>query len=327
MLQILRSPALCLALCAAAALTSQASAQEAFPSRSVTLVVPAAPGGLTDIIGRATAPALARALGQAVVVVNRTGAGGAVGSAAVAKGPADGYNLLVGITSLVTLPAQEIINNRPPAFRVEELTPIASLSTEPMMLITRPDAAYRSLKDVFDDARKRPGAVNYSTTGVYGTYHVAVEMVAHAADVRLVAIHYQGGGGAMRALLGKEVDLSLITRSVGLKRIQSGQLRPLAAWGPKRWEQLPDVPSLKDEGFDLGGDLVTGLFVATGTPGPVTKVLREAVRAAVNDEQFKATMAKLSAPITYLDGPGFEKLWKSEAVRLGTVVEKIGRIQ
>lgn len=317
--------ALMLATCAAMGLP--AVAQEPFPSRPLTLVVPAAPGGLTDIIGRATAPALSRALGQPVVVVNRAGAGGSVGSAAVAKGPADGYNVLVGITSLVTLPAQEILNNRPPAFHIDELAPLASLSTEPMMLVTAPDKLYRNLKDLLADADRRPGHVTYATTGVYGTYHVAVEMLAHETGTKFLAAHYQGGGGALRAVLGKEVDFSLITRSVGLKQIQSGSVRPIVAWGQARWEQLPEVPSLKDEGFSLGYDLVTGLFVAVATPAAQMKVLRQAVRAAVNDGQFKATMEKLSAPITYRDGPEFERLWKQEAVRLGRVVERIGRIQ
>lgn len=303
------------------------SAQDRFPSRPVTLIVPAAPGGLTDIIGRASAPALTRALNQTVVAVNRPGAGGSLGTASVAKGKADGYTLLVGITSLVTLPAQAILNNTSPAFRVEELNPVASISTEPMMLVTRPDSLHRTLKDVLEDARKRPGAVNYSTTGVYGTYHVAIEMVAHATHVKLLAVHYPGGGAALRALLGKEVNLSLTTRSVGLTHIQNGQLRPIVAWSQKRWEQLPEVPSLADEGLGAGYDLVTGLFAPSGTPGPVMKVLRDAVRVAVGDPQFKSMMEKFSASITYLDGPEFDRLWKSEASRLGKVVEQIGRIE
>lgn len=306
---------------------SVVSAQDRFPSRPVTLVVPAAPGGLTDIIGRALSPALTHALNQSVVVINRLGAGGSVGAAAVARGKADGYTLLVGITSMTTLPAQAILNNTPPAFQLEELAPIASLSTEPMMLVTRPDTAYRTLKDVFEDARKRPGAVNYSTTGVYGTYHVAIEMVAHAADIKLLAVHYPGGGAALRALLSRDVNFSLITRSVGLAQLQTGRLRPIVAWSQKRWEQLPEIPSLRDEGLDAGYDLVTGLFAPSGTPDPVMKVLRDAVRNAVNDAQFKATMEKLSASITYQDAPEFDKLWKSEGSRLAKVVEKIGRIE
>jgi tripartite-type tricarboxylate transporter receptor subunit TctC len=312
---------------ALAAASGAATAQDRYPSRPVSLLIPAAPGGITDIVGRAIAPALGRALGQPAVVVNRPGAGGSVAAAAVARGAADGYSVLVGINSLTTLPAQELVNGKPPAFQVDELVPIASLSTEPMMLVTRPDTDYRSFKDVLDAARKRPGAVPYSTTGVYGTYHVAIEMVARAVDARLLAVHYAGGGAAMRALLTKEVEISLVSRSVGLAQIQAGQLRPIVAWAQRRWDQLPNVPSLKDEGLDLGYDLITGLFVGRETPAPVVRTLRDATRAAVDDPQFRAAMEKLSAAITYTDGPEFDRVWKSEAARLAKVVEAIGKIE
>jgi tripartite-type tricarboxylate transporter receptor subunit TctC len=328
MLWLLRLATASLTVCLAAVPAVRGpSAQEAFPSRPVNLVVPAAPGGLTDIIGRAVAPALSRALGQSVVVINRVGAGGSVGAGAVARGVADGYSVLVGITSLATLPAQEILNGRPPVFQVEELTALGSVSTEPLMLVTRPDTRFRALADVLEEARRKPETIAYSTTGVYGTYHVAFELVAHAANVKLLAAHYHGGGDALRALLSREVDLSLITRSVGLKQIQSGQLRALSAWGRERWPQLPDVPSLGDARIDAGYDLITGLFVARETPPRVQEILRRALRLAVEDEQFRATMEKLSAPVTYLDGPEFTKVWSAEAVRLGKVVQRIGRIQ
>lgn len=303
------------------------NAQNRFPARPMMLVIPSTPGGLTDIVGRATAPVLSRTLNQTVIPVNRPGAGGSVGAASVAKGNADGHTLLVGITSMVTLPAQALLNNTPPPFRVEELIPVASISTEPMMLVTRPEASYRTLKDVIEDARKRPATLTYSTTGVYGTYHVAIEMIAHAADIKLHAVHYKGGGGAMQGLLSKEVSLSLITRSVGLPHIQNGQLRPIVAWSQKRWEQLPEVPSLADAGINSGYDLVTGLFAPSETPVTVMKVLRDAARTMVIDPQFKAIMEKLAASITYADGPEFDKLWKSESLRLGKVVERIGRIE
>lgn len=312
----------------AAAATAQAGAQPLpYPSRPVSLVVPAAPGGLTDIIGRTFAPALGRAIGQPVVVVNRAGAGGAVGSAAVARADPDGYTVLMGITSLATLPAQAIITGAAPAFTLDELTPVAALSTEPMMLVTRTDGPYLTFKDVLKDARARPGAVAYSTTGVYGTYHVAIEMVAQAVNARLLAVHYQGGGEAMRALLGKDVNLSLVTRSVGLKQLRGGQLRALVAWSESRWPELPDVPSLKDEGVDAGYNLVTGLFVARGTSPATLKSLRDAVRVAIADPEFQATMIRLSATITHMDAPEFGKVWNSESARLAEVVRRMGKLQ
>ena len=319
-----------LVTCMAAAIVvfcAQAAAQEPFPSRPVTLVVPAAPAGLTDILGRLLAPALSRTLKQPVVVSNRPGAGGSVGAAAVAKGSPDGYNILVAITSLVTLPEQEVINERPPAFRLSELAPIAAISTEPMMLVVRPDSPYATLRDIVEDARRRAGMVSYSTTGVYGTYHVATEQFAAETGIRLLSVHYKGGGDALKAILSREVDMSLVTRSVGMAQITAGKVKPITAWGPKRWEQFPGIPSLRDEGFQSGYDLVTGLFVPVNTPPNVQGALRDAVRVAVQDAQFKTSMEKASAVVTYMDAPEFARLWERESVRLNAVIRKIGRLE
>ena len=315
-----------LLLTGALAAASGASAQDS-AGRPLTLVVGAAPAGLTDLLARAIGPSLSRALKQPVVVSNRAGAGGAVGAAAVAQAAPDGNILLVAISSFATLPEQEIINNRPPLFRFSELAPVAGISTEPMMLVVRPDSPLRTLKDVIDAAKKRAGAVSYSSTGVYGTYHVAIEMLAHEAGIKLLAVHYKGGGDAMRALLGGEVEMSLVSRSVGIAQIRGGALRPVVSWSQQRWEQFPDVPSLKDEGFALGYDLVTGFFAPAATPAAQLQNLRNAVRAAVADSQFRGTMEKMSAQITYYDAPEFGALWERESARLNGVVRRIGRLE
>ena len=196
-----------------------------------------------------------------------------------------------------------------------------------MMLVVRPDSPYASLRDIVDEARKRPGIVSYSTTGVYGTYHVAMEQFAAEAGIRLLAVHYKGGGEALRAILSRQVDLSLVTRSVGMARITAGNVKPIMAWGSKRWEHLPTIPSLRDEGFSSGYDLVTGLFVPVSTPPNVLGALRDAVRVATQDTQFRTSMEKASAVITYMDAPEFGRLWESESVRLNAVIRKIGRLE
>ena len=301
-------------------------AQEA-SGRALTLIVGAGPAGLTDLLARAIAPSLSRALKQPVVVSNRAGAGGSVGGAAVAQSAPDGNTLLVAISSFATLPEQELINNRPPLFRFSELAPVAGISTEPMMLVVRQDSPLRTLKELIEDAKRRPGAMSYSTSGVYGTYHVAIQMLAHEVDIKLLAAHYKGGGDAMRALLGREVEFSLVSRSVGLAQIRGGALRPVVSWSQQRWEQLPEVPSLKDEGYALGYDLVTGLFAPAATPAAVSSHLRAAVRTAVADPQFRSAMEKMSAQITYYDAPEFGALWDRESARLVGVVRRIGRIE
>lgn len=278
-------------------------------------------------MARATAPSMERALKQPVVILNKPGAGGSVGAAAVANADADGYTLLMALASVSTNPEQERINKQPPAFQLSQLAPIARISIEPMLLAVRNDSPLRSLKDVIEEAKKRPGKMSYASSGVYGVYHVATEMFAYEAGIKLHHIPYKGGAPALRALLGGEVEVGLVTRSVGLKHVQAGTLRPLAAWGSSRWEQFPDLPTVKELGYEVDYNLWSGLFAPAGTPAPVQRVLRDAVRSAVNDVQFKEVMGKLEATVAYLDAPEFRTYWAADAARLIRVIQRMGGIE
>ncbi len=220
----------CLALSAA----FPAIAQEKFQSRPVSLVVPFPPGGVADIVARALVPPLERKLGQSVVVVNKAGAGGAVGTAMVANAKPDGYTLLMALSSVSTNPEQEKVNNRPPAFTLNQLMPVARLTAEDLMLAVRTESPYRNLADIVTDARKRPGGVSYASSGPYGVYHVATEMFADEANLKLLHVPYAGGAPVMLALLSGQVDIGLVTRSVGASHLKGGKIRPLAAWGDAR---------------------------------------------------------------------------------------------
>src|SRR5919198_6092476 len=200
--------------------------QDAYPSRPITVVVPFPPGGVADIVARAAAPALQAALKQPVVVMNRPGAGGTVGTAAVANAAPDGYTLLMALASISTNPEQERLSGRPPAFELSQLAPIARVSIEPMLLAVRASSPYKSLRDIVADAKKRPGRITYASSGPYGVYHVATEMFAREAGIQLNHVPYKGGGPALLALLGGEVDIGLVTRSVGLKHLEAGAPRP-----------------------------------------------------------------------------------------------------
>src|ERR671936_765058 len=271
--------------------------QDAYPSRPITVVVPFPPGGVADIVARAAAPALQSTLGQPVVVLNKPGAGGTVGTASVANATPDGYTLLMALASISTNPEQERLSGRPPAFELSQLAPIARISIEPMLLAVRANSPYRTLRDVVDDAKKNPGRISYASSGPYGVYHVATEMFTREARIQLNHVPYKGGGPALIALLSGEVDIGLVTRSVGLKHPQAGTLRPLAAWGSERWEQFPDVPTVKELGFNVDYNLWSGLFAPAGIPEPVMKTVRDAVPAAVDDQQFRTAMEKLHAKL------------------------------
>jgi tripartite-type tricarboxylate transporter receptor subunit TctC len=302
-------------------------AQEAFPSKPVTMIVPFPPGGVADITGRPLAAMMERSLKQPVVVVNRTGAGGALGMSQVAKSPPDGYTILMGLSSISIFPVSDRINGRQPAYEMKDFAPIALISSDPTVLVVRADSPYRTLKDFVDAARANPGKINYSSSGVYGTLHVAMEIFASAAGIRLFHVPYQGGGPAVTALLGGQVDALASGPAAAIGQIKGGKMRALAAWSDKRLALMPDVPTFKELGYDAEFYIWAGVFAPAATPQPIVARLREAVRSAVNDPDFKAAMDKVATPISYLDAPEFQKFWDHDAKRLAVALEKIGKVE
>lgn len=301
-----------------------AHAQEKYPSKPVTLIVPFPPGGVADIVARAIAPALERKMGEPVVVINKPGAGGALGTGLVASAKPDGYTLLVALASISTNPEQERLNKRPPPFQLNQLDPIARISMEEMMLAVRAESKYKSVAEVVSDARSRPGAVSYASSGMYGVYHVAMSMFTDAAGVKMNHIPYAGGPPALMALLSGEVDVALVTRSVGAAHLKSGKLRPLAAWGRQKWGDYPDIPTIQASGYDVDYQLWSGMFAPANTPPAVTSVLRDAVRSAVQDASVKNMLDRQGAALAYLDTPEFQRYWEADAKRLIGAIQRIG---
>jgi tripartite-type tricarboxylate transporter receptor subunit TctC len=312
---------------AATLLAPLAVAQEAFPSRPISMVVPFPPGGVADLTGRPVAAAMEKFMKQPVVVANKTGAGGAVGMQSVAVAKPDGYTVLMALSSISIIPEADKLFNRQPAYTMDQLKPIALISSDPTILVVPADSPWKTLKDFVDDAKKRPGEIAYSSSGVYGTLHMAMEMLSHAAGIKLKHVPFNGAGPAMTALLGNHVQSLASGPNVVIPHIKAGKLRPLAGWGDKRVAALPEVPTFKELGYDIEFYIWAGLFAPFGTPEPAMKVLREAARAAVNDTDFKGAMAKMETPIAYLDAPDFQKFWDKDAKMLAGALQRIGRIE
>jgi tripartite-type tricarboxylate transporter receptor subunit TctC len=310
-----------------AAASAAALAQDAFPSRSITMIVPFPPGGVADITGRPTAAAMEKILKQPITISNRPGAGGAVGNAAVANAKPDGYTILMALSSISVIPAADELFNRKAAYSLDQFTPIALISADPTILTTHPSLPVKSLKELVALARSKPGALSFSTSGVYGALHMPMEMFLHAAKLKMRHVPTTGGGPAITALLGGHVDLTAGGPAAITPHVKAGKLRPLASWGPKRHPGFPDVPTFKELGYDIEYLIWAGLFAPKGTPDTMVKVLRDAARKAVEDPEFKANMAKLNSPIHYLDAPDFEKFWKADAKRLADVVKIVGKVE
>jgi tripartite-type tricarboxylate transporter receptor subunit TctC len=316
-----------IALLLLAAASAVAQGQDAYPTKPVTMIVPFPPGGVADITGRPLAAMMEKALKQPVVVVNRTGAGGALGMSQVARSAPDGYTILMGLSSISIFPVSDRINGKQPSYEMKDFAPIALISSDPTVLVVRAESPYKTLKDFIDSAKANPGKINYSSSGVYGTLHVSMEIFANAAGIQLFHVPYGGGGPAVTALLGGQVEALASGPAAAIGQIKGGKMRALAAWSDKRLALMPDVPTFKELGYDAEFYIWAGVFAPAATPQPILARLREAVRAAVNDPDFKAAMDKVATPISYLDAPEFQKFWDNDARRLAIALEKIGKVE
>ena len=305
-----------------------ASAQDTYPNRPITMVVPFPPGGVADLTARPVAAAMERVLKNPVGVVNKQGAAGAVGMQSVAVAKPDGYTLLLALSSISIIPEADKLFDRPPAFTVDQFAPIALISADPTILVVPADKPWKTAKDFIEDARKRPGQISYSSSGIYGTLHMAMELLSQAACIKLRHVPHAGAGPALTAILGRHVDALASGPAVVLPHIKAGTLRPLAGWGDKRIAALPDVPTLKELGYpDAEFYIWAGVFAPKGTPEPVVAKLRATVREAVNDSEFKAAMDKLETPVTFKQGDEFQRFFDADAKRLAEGVRRVGRVE
>jgi tripartite-type tricarboxylate transporter receptor subunit TctC len=321
---MLRLARFALALCAYAALS--ASGAE-WPDHAVTMIVPFPPGGLADTVGRPVADALSRELGQAVVIENKPGAGGAIGMGQAAKAKPDGYTILMSLSSLTVLPEADKILGRAPQYQVHDLKPIARFTADPTVLAVRADAPWKTYQDFVADAKAHPGKFNYGSSGNYGTMHVPMEMLSQAAGIKLTHVPYTGAGPAIVGLLGGQVDALSTGPATIVQHVKGGKVRVLAHWGNVRLVSLPDVPSLKELGTDVDYAQWSGLFVPAGTPEPIVQRLRAAARAAANDPRVKETLLGAGSPVQYLDGPEFQRYVDADATKMTDVVKRIGKLE
>ncbi len=316
-------------LSVAALLTSAFSAygQDAFPTRAITLIVPFPPGGVAEITGRPTAMAMEKILKQPMALVNRPGAGGAVGNAAVANAKPDGYTLLMALSSISVIPAADELFNRKPAYAIDQFAPIALISADPTILVSHPSLPVKNLKELLALARAKQGQMSFSSSGIYGALHMPMEMFLHHYKLKMRHVPTTGGGPALTTLLGGHVELTSGGPAAITTHVKSGKLRAHVSWGAARHPNYPDVPTFKEQGADIEYYIWSGVMAPRATPEPVLKVLRDTVRRAVEDADFKTAMARVNSPVNYMDAPEFAKYWDADAKRLAAAVKVVGRVE
>ena len=291
------------------------------------MIVPFPPGGLADLVARPVAEAMSRELGQPVVIENKAGAGGGIGMSLAAKSKPDGYTMVMALSSLTVLPEADVVLGRTPMFGLNDLRPVARYTADPTVLAVRAESPWKSVQEFVDDAKKRPGAINYGSSGNYGTMHVPMEILAQVSGSKLTHIPFTGAGPAVVALLGGQIDAVSTGPATVLQHVKAGKLRVLGHWGNGKLASMPEVPSLKDAGFNAEYAQWSGLFIPSATPEPVAQRIRAAARAAAQDAKVREVILGAGSPVQFQDSPDFEKYVQADAKRMVDVVKKIGKVE
>jgi tripartite-type tricarboxylate transporter receptor subunit TctC len=295
-------------------LPAAAQPADSFPTRPIKILVPYAPGGATDIIARIVAAKLTESLGQSVLVENRTGASGNIALEAVAKAPADGYTLFVGNVSTNT------INENTFAHQLQirpsrDLVGIAKLVEIPHIIATTADFPANSLADLVALAKKDPGKINYGSAGLGSYPHLDMEKFQRAAAITLTHIPYKGGAGQMiPAIISGEAPVAFLNLSSGLPHIRSGRMKAIATTAPSRLAELPNVPTMAEQGFPgIGTNAWQGMFAPAATPKPIIDKIYQSVAAVLSNSQMKEQLSKQMLDVTLSSSPAqFQQLVEKE---------------
>ena len=306
-----------------------AAAEDVYPSRNITMIVPFPAGGQADLAARPVAAVLERILGKPVIVDNRAGGGGgSVGNAQAARATPDGYTLLMTLSSLAVLPEADRLFERTVAYEVSQFAPIARVLADPTLLAVPASSPWRTLKDFVEDARRRPGEIPYGSSGPYGTLHVAMEMFASSAGIRLLHVPFRGAGPALTSLLGGTVQAMAGAPGTLKPQVEDGRLRVLANWGAERIPSFPAVPTFIELGYrDVEMYIWAGLFGQRAVPAPVMTRLRGAMAQATASPEVVKTFSAVGSAVAYQDAPEFAKFMDRDSARLIAAVKRIGRVE
>jgi len=313
-------------MASAAALAGRAGAQEAYPTRAITIINPFPPGGAADVVARPFAAALEPILKQPVVIETKAGAAGQVGAQFAASASPDGYTLLVHIVSISGFAEVDKLFGRQPKFTRADFVPIARFTEGPMVLLVNDQTPYRTLQELVEDTKKRPNQIIFSSSGLYGALHLPTALFAKAAGIEMRHLPTNGGGPALTALLGNNAQVLVSAVAAANAQIKAGKTRALAAFSAKRVASLPEVPTLKELGFDVEFSLWVGLFAPKGTPEPIIAKLRQESKKAAASEQFAKAIDNIGDVLAYQDQPEFAKFWDEDAKRVEDAVRSIGKV-
>jgi tripartite-type tricarboxylate transporter receptor subunit TctC len=300
-------------LTAALVLTSSTGHAQTYPSRQITLIIPFVAGGSNDLVGRAIGKKLADVWGQPVVVENRGGAGGMIGTAAVATAAPDGYTLLLVSPTFTINPA---IKKTMPFDTVKDFTPVAFIARAPLLVTTSTRLPVQSAGELFALARSRPGQITYASAGLGSINQISTELIAFSAGVRFMHVPYKGGAPALNDLVGGHVDIFVSSLPQALQLVRSGQIKTLAVTSTRRAALLPDVPTLAESGISVA-DLGTwwGIAGPAGMPADIVNALNAEIGKILASPELGIFLANEGAEAETMTPQQFGDMMRSETER------------
>lgn len=296
-----------------------------YPEKPIRLIVPFAPGGPNDTVARLMTPKLSEELGQPVVVENRGGAGGVIGTDAVAKAEADGY--VIGISSAGALAISKSVQNQMPYDTLTDLAPITLIATVPELLVTSPDVEAQTLPELIQWAKDNPGYLNYASSGPGGMQHLAGEMLNYEAGIDTVHIPYRGAAPAVLDVVGGQVDMMFADLPILLAQVKEGALRPIAVGSKTRSPALPDIPTTAEMGLaNVVAENWYGIVAPQGTPDAILETLHAAFYATLTDPDVVDALELQGLEIIASSPEEFSDYIAQETQRWADVVEATGAI-
>ena len=312
---------------AAALAARPALAQDVYPSRPVTIINAFPPGGINDLVTRPAASALEAIFKQPIVVETKAGAAGAVGAQVAANAKPDGYTLLSHNNGISSYAEVDKLFGRPPKTTRADFIPLGRLAADPVLVIVNDQQPYKTLAEFVAAAKQSPEKIVYSSGGFYGASHLPVALLEQATGIKgMRHLPTAGGGPAITAALGNNAQLTTQTVQATLQHVKSGKLRALASFGAERSKALPDVPTMRELGYDVTYYLWVGMFAPKGTPAPIVATLTAAIDKAANSKAFIDPLTNIGLEPSYLPAAEFAKFWDEDLRRSEETIRQIGKV-
>ncbi|AVS78805.1 LacI family transcriptional regulator [Paracidovorax avenae] len=312
-----------IAAAAACALLPGLAAAQAFPSKPITIIVPFAAGGTTDILARIIAQGMGAELGQSVVVDNRAGAGGNIGGQVAARAPADGYTLFMGTVGTHAINAA--LYRKMPFDPVKDFAPLTRVANVPNLLVANPAQPFKTVQELIAYAKANPGKINFGSSGSGSSIHLSGELFKSMAKVDMQHVPYKGSAPAVTDLLGNQIAIMFDNMPSAIQHVRSGKLRAIAVTTAKRSPELPDVPTIAESGVP-GYEATSwfGMFAPAATPAPVVAQLNATIVKVLAQPDIRKKLAEQGAEAAGETPAQFADFIQKESVKWGRVVKESG---